>query len=212
MGDLEQAEQDAENSSKIAQRLGISKENTTILTDADTVAIDTTLADIYERMIEKDVDEDSPAFLFVYVAGHGVAQQQQYFVTNRNNKACLSQIERNLRALASLKDGLKIVAFYDVCRQDRASVAELETGAKHKMWDNSFAEAGEEYSYMHLCTQPGKLVDAQSVLCQKLEERLNAEAKKNYGVIEFPSALLTMPSVEKTTNGGIYTLKWDEKK
>jgi len=31
------------------------------------------LEKIYDKMIEKDVDEDKPAFLFVYVAGHGVA-------------------------------------------------------------------------------------------------------------------------------------------
>ena len=93
--------------------------------------VDKALEDIYDRMVEKDVDEDNPAFLFVYVAGHGVAAQQQYFVTNENNKACLVQIERNLRALASLKDGLKIVAFYDVCRQDKGSVPSLTTGAKH---------------------------------------------------------------------------------
>ena len=160
-------------------------------------------------MVEKDVDEDNPAFLFVYVAGHGVAAQQQYFVTNENNKACLVQIERNLRALASLKDGLKIVAFYDVCRQDKGSVPSLTTGAKHQLWDNSFQDdAGLEYSYMHLCTQPGKLVDAASVLCTSLEKKLEDEAKKNAGVIELPSALLTMASVEKTTNGGTYSLKW----
>lgn len=63
---------------------------------------------------------------------------------------------------------------------------------------------------MHLCTQPGKLVDAASVLCVSLEKKLEEEAKKNGGVIELPSALLTMTSVEKTTNGGTYSLKWKE--
>jgi len=61
---------------------------------------------------------------------------------------------------------------------------------------------------MHLCTQPGKLVDAASVLCASLEKKLDEEAKKNGGIIELPSALLTMTSVEKTTNGGTYSLKW----
>lgn len=87
-----------------------------MLNQVTTGEVDKALEGIYDRMIEKEVDEDKPAFLFVYVAGHGVAAQQQYFVTNENDKACLVQIERNLRALASLKDGLKIVAFYDVCR------------------------------------------------------------------------------------------------
>jgi hypothetical protein len=136
MVDLQQAGQDSENSQRIAQNLGITKEHTTVLNGAKTKDVDKALEDIYDRMVDKDVDEDKPAFLFVYVAGHGVAEQQQYFVTNDKNKACLVQIERNLRALASLKDGLKILAFYDVCRQDKGSVPELTRGEMHRFWDN----------------------------------------------------------------------------
>jgi len=107
---------------------------------------------------------------------------------------------------------LKIVAVYDVCRQDIATAQSLKRGEKFKLFDSGAELMGDEYCYMHICTQPLKLVDANSILCELIEKRIDETAKKEKGIVEMPSVFLTLPGVEKTMNGGVYTLPWNNKK
>lgn len=78
MSNLAQAKVDGENARDIAKRLGITEENITVLTDVTTVSLNQELWKIHDRMIPGDEPEDQhrPTFLFVYVAGHGVAKQE----------------------------------------------------------------------------------------------------------------------------------------
>lgn len=55
-------------------------------------------------------------FLFVYCAGHGLADQQQYFVLPDSTDAAAFPIENQLRILAQ-EAGVNVVAFYDICRE-----------------------------------------------------------------------------------------------
>jgi len=138
----------------------------------------------------------------VYCAGHGVADQQQYFVLN-DSKRQLVTIEAKLRALANLT-GASIMAVYDVCRQNIETVKELKRGVKT---DDLF---GDEYSYCHICTQPGQLVDADSCMADDINDHLHQMAKEDdYGVLNFPKNILTVQSVEKTVNGPAYKIKWN---
>jgi len=61
--------------------MGIQKDHITLMTDATTKKIDEYLEKLYYRIMDKCKDSDE-AFLFVYCAGHGVADMQQYFFTN----------------------------------------------------------------------------------------------------------------------------------
>lgn len=111
-------------------------------------------------------------------------------------------------------DDLKIVACYDVCRQDRVNAPKSiePSKVKNKTFDQGTELFGDEYFYMHICTQPLKLVAAKSILCDIMKTHLEAESKKTYGVIEIPTVFIALPGVEKTMNGGTYTLKWDREK
>jgi len=51
------------------------------MTEFKTKDVDLALEKIYNKIMQVCEDSDE-AFLFVYCAGHGVAGQQQYYVTN----------------------------------------------------------------------------------------------------------------------------------
>jgi len=95
-------------------RLGVPEENIKTKTDQNLKDFNTYLTKELKNRLMKKATENIQSFLFVYCAGHGVADQQQYFVLN-DEKRQLVTIEAKLRALANLT-GANIIAVYDVCR------------------------------------------------------------------------------------------------
>ena len=68
---------------------------------------------------------------------------------------------------------------------------------------------GDEYSYCHIGTQPNQLVDADSCMADDVMEQFEKMAKEDEnGMLEFPNALIGIPSVQTVWNGPSYKLKW----
>ena len=138
----------------------------------------------------------------MYCAGHGAADQQQYFILNDNKKQLVT-IEATLRMLANMT-GVKIVSVYDVCRQDINELKELKRGLGKKQ--DLF---GDEYTYCHICTLPNTLVDAKSEMAEQFTQTMEDKAKADpHNIVEFPRCLTGVPEVEKTINGEAFTIKW----
>jgi len=101
----------------------------------------------------------------VYCAGHGCADQQQYFILNDNKKQLVT-IEATLRMLANMT-GVKIMSIYDVCRQPMEELKELKRGLGKPQ-----ELFGDEYTYCHISTLPNTLVDAKSEMAQNFTNAL----------------------------------------
>ena len=86
-------------------------------------------ASLHKRILEFQHLQDRGRhriFLFVYVSGHGVSENgQQCFVLNQETgKQNLFTVEDKLRKVSQMSQ-TSVLAFYDCCRQDAASVAGL---------------------------------------------------------------------------------------
>lgn len=100
--------------------------------------------------------------------------------------------------------GVKVVSVYDVCRQPLEELKELKRGLGKEQ-----VLFGDEYSYSHICTQPGTLVDAESEMAVNFTQTMEEKAKADpHSIIEFPRVLTGVPEVEKTINGEAFTIKW----
>lgn len=157
------------------------------------------------RFSAKAVEGDIP-FLFVYVAGHGCADQHQYFVVN-HDKQQLVPIEAKLRVIAN-KTQAHIISIYDVCRQEMKDLKNLKRGGGPVATEDD-QTFGDEYCYMHICAQPGKLVDGDSTMAKDLIEHIDEAAQKDkHGLLEIPTCLVSLEGLEKTMNGESYTIKY----
>ena len=104
--------------------------------------------------------EGKRVFLFVYCAGHGVADQQQYFVCN-SEKHNLLAIEQKLRGICKGSYGqINVVAVYDICRSDLTKFKGLSRGEEHNELDG-----GNSVNYQSISgTDPRGTVPAASKL------------------------------------------------
>ena len=93
----------------------------------------------------------------VYAAGHGVADQQQWFVLN-DKGSNIVPIESKLRTIAR-EMNTNVLAFYDVCRSDKARYPNLKRGD-----DEPLGAFADTYEYVHVSTHPLTTVDAKSKL------------------------------------------------
>ena len=157
MADITQAPEDAEAAKKIAIKMGIPEEEIKMIYGGTTKIVNDYLKKTLKTKLQKaKKDNDAngtESLLFVYCAGHGAADQQQHFILNDVKKQLVT-IEANLRMLANMT-GVKVVSVYDICRQPLEELKELKRGLGKQ--PELF---GDEYSYCHICTQPGQLVDA----------------------------------------------------
>ena len=79
--DLHQTSNDAKNAKKIALKLGIPEQNIKFFNKQDEAGINKLFEEAKRRFISINTG-DKRSFLMVYVAGHGVCDQMQYFVLN----------------------------------------------------------------------------------------------------------------------------------
>ena len=79
-------------------------------------------------------------------------------------------MEEKLRFLSSHCDA-HVLAFYDECRSDLKSFLNLSRGAEQ----SNASLFADNIPYMHLCTQPLKVVDAKSQLAEQAFGHLTAK-------------------------------------
>ena len=170
LADLPHTANDAVNAKKIALRLGIPEQNIKFYTKQTEEKVKKLFADAKKRFITTNSGEKR-SFLMVYVAGHGVCDQMQYFVLNNQDNNIIA-IEDKLRSLAKASN-TNILTFYDICRSDKSKFPNLKGGLEDVQ---AFAD---NYEYMHICTLPLQTVDAKSVLAEQTLEHLTKEAQKD---------------------------------
>ena len=144
----------------------------------------------------------------VYCAGHGVSDQQQYFVLNEV-KANIVAIELKLRAL-SKNSNTNVLAFYDICRSDKSAFPNLKTRGGED-GDVIFPESeelfAEQYEYAHVGTHPTNTVAAESMLSATVMKVLNdAEVKDPNGLVSIPTDLAGIGQLTWVGKG--YKMKW----
>ena len=131
------------------------------------------------------------SFLMVYCAGHGVSDQQQYFVLNEL-KANIVAIELKLRGLSKNTD-TNILAFYDICRSDKSAFPNLKTRGGEggeAIVPESEALFAEQYEYAHVGTNPSSTVAAESMLSAMIMKKLDdASDKDPNGLVSIPTDL-----------------------
>lgn len=114
--------------------MGIPEEEIKMMTDGNNKQVNDYLKRELKTKLQKAKQNNdkngTESLLFVYCAGHGVADQQQYFVLNDNKKQLIT-IEAILRTQANCY-GVKVIAVYDVCRQDIKDLPELKRGLGSK--------------------------------------------------------------------------------
>ena len=76
-----------------------------------------------KRVIEHQKKGEN-VFIYAYLAGHGVADNRQYFLTNSDDpQKALFPIEEKLRNISSAGKGKCFVfAVYDICRVSNAAL------------------------------------------------------------------------------------------
>ena len=102
------------------------------ITDKDIIYIENRTKDDYMNIITKLKQEfkalgkaKKHTFLFVYAAGHGVAEQVQLMVTNAISGNLLT-LEVNLRRICKASENYcTVVAIYDMCRDNTSGYKEL---------------------------------------------------------------------------------------
>ena len=102
----------------------------------------------------------------VYCAGYGMSDMTQDFVLNQDERI-LIPIEKRLRLIAKLTN-TSVLAFYDVCHQNQASIPNIKRG---EIEDKGVHALADNYNYMHIRTQYsiGHL-DADSKLATMITE------------------------------------------
>ena len=131
-------------------------------------------------------------FLFVYCAGHGVADQRQYMVFNAATSGNLFSIEQTLRDICLASSNMcTVFAVYDMCKDIIGRYPELTKMAikvkKGKTKGRGIGEAtklGVPYWQMSGAESLG-VVDAESCLAMEMLDRLQSRGED--GVIEFPT-------------------------
>ena len=192
--------------------MGIPLENIKKLTNLTYEDFDEVYKGTY-KTLKKNALKDKRSFLMVYCAGHGVGDMTQDFVLNQEEKILLP-IEKRLRLIAQLTN-TSVLAFYDVCRQDKASIPNITRGEVEEQ--KGFDAFADTYNYMHIGTHPHGVVDADSKLATMITEQLtNKSLETDDGLIEIPGSFTGMQGgVEKTDTGESYILAWkkqEEKK
>lgn len=137
-------------------------------------------------------DGKGKSFLFVYCAGHGLADQQQYFVLPDDTTAAAFPIENQLRGLAQ-EAGCNVVAFYDICREQLTNHPKLKEGI---IGGSASGSNNQMFNYVHLCTGPGKLMDAASVMAVDTNKKMEDESRKKGGLLEVPGCFLGIAGLE----------------
>ena len=81
------------------------------------------------KKIKQHQKEGETIMIYAYVAGHGVADNQQYFLLNTDIvKDALYPIELTLRTFSKIGKGKCFVfAVYDICRLSSASLRKKAT-------------------------------------------------------------------------------------
>ena len=77
------------------------------------------------KLIENHKKNGQTSYVFVYLAGHGTADTQQYFMLNADTfEEALFPIEEYLRTLSARagKGTCCIFAIYDICRTKAAKL------------------------------------------------------------------------------------------
>ena len=112
----------------------------------------------------------------VYCAGHGLADQQQYFVMNqRDPKQSIFGIEMKLRGLANLCEGkCSVLAIYDMCRTDKTKFPQLMSRGQEDT--TPFEDAPVPY-FQISGAAPCKTVKAASVLAERVYKRAEEKAR-----------------------------------
>ena len=143
-----------------------------------------------------------------YLSGHGVSGQMQEYVLNDSTPgANVITIEEKLRAIAKTNQ-TSIIAFYDICRSDKATFEGLKGGKRGIDEEMDF---GDNYEYMHIGTHPTATVDAKSGLAKLIIRHLTKKANDDpHNLIVVPSCFVGMGGVEKTDTGSGYKLKWKD--
>ena len=147
--------------------------------------------------------------MFVYCAGHGVADQQQYFVLNHAEHNLVS-VEQKLRSLCKNSEGnFCVFAVYDICRSELNKFKGLRRGEE----ENDVA-AGPQINYVAISgTDPRGTVPAASKLAVLLfkEAELYA-ANDKFSRIHVPMFCMDFSGenglVEKTMMGKSYYINW----
>ena len=121
MPDIEYVKADQKTNNTIIKSFGIPTDNVFYLensTKKELDAVKTQIAKIITKITKKG--EGDNMFLYVYFAGHGCSDKEQYFVLNEAEpKDALYKAEANMRMLAERGHGLcYLFAVYDICRED----------------------------------------------------------------------------------------------
>ena len=205
LGDLPATSNDAVNAKRIALRMGIPEANIHQYTKMTTKAIQQVFRNGTRTFLNKSVD-GKRTFLLVYVAGHGVCDQMQYFVLN-DAEHNLVNIEEKLRTLSKGTD-TSILTFYDICRSDKSKFPNLKRGTEAGPGGDNEGFA-ENYQYMHICTHPLQTVDAKSKLAELTIKQLTRKSGEDSGGLIFiPNCFIGMGGIEKTDTGDCYSLTW----
>jgi len=203
LADLPATIQDAANAKNIAMRMGVPEQNIKLFTKQTVKSIQQVFRDAMRNFLN-NAQGGKRTFLMVYVAGHGVCDQMQYFVIN-DAEHNLIPMEDKLRSLSRGAD-TSVLVFYDICRSDKSRFPNLKRGVEE---GSSFAE---NYEYMHICTHPLQTVDAKSKLAELTIKQLGRKAMDDpNNLITIPSAFIGMGGIEKTDTGDGYTLQWANK-
>ena len=204
LGDLPATTTDAADAKRIALRMGVPEANIKHFTKMTTKSIQQVFRDGTRTFLNRAVG-GKRSFLLVYVAGHGVSDQMQYYVLN-DAEHNLVNVEEKLRSLAKGTD-TSVLAFYDVCRSDKSKFPNLKRGVEAGGASNEgFAE---NYQYMHICTHPLQTVDAKSKLAELTTKQLTRKSgEDSNGLIYIPNCFIGMGGIEKTDTGDGYSLAW----
>lgn len=208
MGDLPTTEQDKENAIAAARRMGIPDEEIHCFTGVRAKELDQHWRRLLRRMMEYCL-EGKRMFMFLYCAGHGVADQQQYFVLN-DAEHNLVAVEAKLRAMCKGSEGnFSVFAVYDICRSELSKFAGLRRGA-----EEHDVAGGPQLNYVAISgTDPRGTVPAASKLAVLLFREADlAAADHKHGLVKIPQFCIDFMGenglVEKTMMGKSYYMDW----
>lgn len=145
LGNLDQADEDAENARKTALKMGIPNDKIHMLTNKGSKEINAHIKKVTERLKRAAIEnkrDGTESLLFIYCAGHGCADQQQHFVLSEERNQ-LIPIEAKARLIANLSE-TRVIAVYDICRTDMDSMKKLKLTRGLQGEKKMF---GEDYSY-----------------------------------------------------------------
>ena len=118
-GDLNETKNDAVHARQLARGFGILEHDIIEINDMDIDLINLKLRELKEEFnkINSQPGNTKRQFLFVYCAGHGVADQTSYMVLNATS-GNLFPIETSLRDLCNGKEMefLTVFSVYDMCK------------------------------------------------------------------------------------------------